>query len=44
MGIKTTQNFTLIIKTVEKNAKHLLTKKLQAKEVCKIGDGAFLYY
>jgi hypothetical protein len=24
-------------KTVEKNAKNLLTKKLQAKEVCKIG-------
>jgi hypothetical protein len=25
------------LESVEKNAKNLLTKKLQAKEVCKIG-------
>ena len=30
--------------TVEKNAKNLLTKKLQAKEVCKIGVSTLPYY
>ncbi len=30
--------------TVEKNAKKFLTKKLQAKEVCKIGVCPLLYY
>ncbi len=32
MGIKTTQNFYADFKTVEKNAKNLLTKKLWAKK------------
>ncbi len=30
--------------TVEKNAKNLLTKKLQAKKGCKFGDFPLLYY
>ena len=32
------------LESVEKNAKHLQTKKLQAKEVCKIGVWPILYY
>ncbi len=46
MGIQTTQNFTLYadLESVEKNAKNLLTKKLQAKEVCKIRACPLLYY
>ena len=32
------------LESVEKNAKTLLTKKLQAKEVCKIGVCPLLYY
>jgi hypothetical protein len=31
------------LESVEKNAKNLLTKKLQAKEVCKIGVWPLLY-
>jgi hypothetical protein len=44
MGIKRTQNFTLISKLLRKNAKNLVTKELQAKEVCKIGVCPLLYY
>jgi hypothetical protein len=45
MGIQKTQNFTLIdFKTVEKNANNLPTKKLQAKEVRKIGVCTLPYY
>ncbi len=36
MGIKTTQNFALIWNLQRKDAKTLLTEKLQAKEVCKV--------
>ncbi len=43
MGIKTTQNFYADFETVEKNAKKNPTKKLQAKEVCKIGVCPPLY-
>ncbi len=42
MGINTTE-FHADFQTVEKNAKNLLTKKLQAKEVCKIGLCPLLY-
>ncbi len=44
MGIKRNQNFTLISKLLRKNTKHLLTKELQAKEVCKIGVCPLLYW
>jgi len=37
MGIKTTQNFMPIWNLLRKMQKILLTKKLLAKEVCKIG-------
>jgi hypothetical protein len=43
-GIKTTQNFRLIWNLLRKMQKNLLTKKLQAKEVCKIGFCPLLYY
>ena len=36
MGIKNSK-FYADLESVEKNAKRLLTKKLQAKEVCKFG-------
>ena len=32
------------LKSVEENAKNLLTNMLQAKEVCKIGVCTLLYY
>jgi hypothetical protein len=37
MGIKPTQNFTLISKLLRKMPKKLLTKKLWAKKVRKVG-------
>jgi hypothetical protein len=43
IGIKTTQNFMLTLKSAEKNAKNLLVKKLKAKKVCKIGVRPLLY-
>jgi hypothetical protein len=45
MGIqKKNSEFYADFETVEKNAKNLLTKKLQAKEVCKIGVCTLPYY
>ena len=43
MGIQKTK-FYADFETVEKNATNLLTKKLQAKEVCKIGVCTLPYY
>jgi hypothetical protein len=40
LGIKTTQNFTLIF-NLRKNAKMSLTKKLQAKKVTKLEFSLF---
>jgi hypothetical protein len=37
MGIKTTLNF-MLISTAGENANNLLTRKLQAKQQCKIGE------
>jgi hypothetical protein len=37
-GYHTNQEFYADFETAEKNAKNLLTKKLHAKKVCKIGD------
>ena len=36
-GYQNNSEFYTDFETVEENAKNLLTKKLQAKEVCKIG-------
>jgi hypothetical protein len=46
MGIKTVTGTECIadFKTVEKNAKNLLTKMLKAKKVCKIGVCPLLCY
>ncbi len=44
MGIQKYSEFYADFKTVEKNAKNLLTKKLQAKEVCKIGAFTLPHY
>ncbi len=40
---KNNSEFYADFETVEKNAKNLLTKKLQAKEVCQIGVCPLLY-
>jgi hypothetical protein len=44
MGIKTMAEFYADFEIVEKNAKNSLTKKLQAKKGCKIGDFPLVYY
>ncbi len=41
MGIKTTQDFTLISKLLRE--KKILTKKLWARKVCKVGVCPLLY-
>ena len=43
-GYPKNSEFYADFETVEKNAKNLLTKKLQAKEVCKIGVCTLSYY
>jgi hypothetical protein len=43
-GYQNNSEFYADFGTVEKNAKNLLTKKLQAKEVCKIRVCPLLYY
>jgi hypothetical protein len=43
-GYQYNSEFYADLESVEKNAKELLTKKLQAKEVCKIGVCPLLYY
>ncbi len=43
-GYPKNSEFYADFETVEKNAINLLTKKLQAKEVCKIGVCTLLYY
>ena len=42
--LQNNSEFYADFETVEKNAKKLLTKKLQAKEVCKIGVCPLLFY
>jgi hypothetical protein len=43
-GYQKISEFYADIETVEKNAINLLTNKLQAKEVCKVGVCPLLYY
>ncbi len=43
-GYQNNSVFYADLESVEKNAKNLLTKKLQAKEVSKIGVWPLLYY
>jgi hypothetical protein len=43
-GYQNNSEFYADFETVEENAKNLLTKNLQAKEVCKIGVCPLLYY
>ncbi len=43
-GYQNNSEFYADLESVEKNAKNLLIKKLQAKEVCKIGVCPLLYY
>ncbi len=43
-GYQNNSDFYADLESVEKNAKNLLTKKLQAKEVCKIGVWPLLCY
>jgi hypothetical protein len=43
-GYQNNAEFYADFETVEKNAKNFLTKKLQAKKMCKIGDFPLLYY
>jgi hypothetical protein len=44
MGIQKNSEFYADFENVEKNAKKLLTEKLQTKEVCKIGVCTLPYY
>jgi hypothetical protein len=43
-GYQSNAEFYADFETVENNAKNSLTKKLQAKKGCKIGDFPLLYY
>jgi hypothetical protein len=43
-GYQNNSEFYADLEYVEKNAKKLITKKLQAKEVCKIGVCPLLYF
>ncbi len=43
-GYPKNSEFYADFETVEKNAKNLLTKKLKAKKVCKIGVCTLPYY
>jgi hypothetical protein len=43
-GYQNNSEFYADLESVEKNAKNLLTKKLWAKEVCKIGVWPLPYY